>query len=511
MGTRSDENDHWTLALDTLGMASTGEALTRALLVCRPPYAVCVQGKWGSGKTSLLRYAMAGLGGEPLGLTLQTASRPTWELPGWLAEAWRERQGTAPGRILEVLKGQIDPSLHEHLSPEETRVVSIWFNPWQHQEASAPIVALLQELRAQMTFLLRAREGFGRLARVSVEAGVKILGELIDAFVRGQVGLSPGVGRLVDGLVPSAPSDVAAQAQRVTMMFEEAVKRLLNVPGESEEEFRDVEGREVQTRRLVVFVDDLDRCSEAQAVRLLEGVKLYLQTRYCVFVFGLDGAAIRRAVERTLDGATAESAQEYLEKLFQATLHVPVGAGLGPFVQELAARAGLPPEAHRSLAALLEPNPRKIKNFLNSLGLAWATRGPAGGAVPDAERVVDYALVQYLRLYHPEVSRLLTYDPAHLASLHRVLQEGTFQPFPNASPVELLFLRAFRHAGAQALPAGAEPEHERVEAVVTELLARLDRHKSDRAFVLAWRSRYEDLTEAAVIDRLGPVLRVGAA
>jgi hypothetical protein len=281
------------------------------------------------------------------------------------------------------------------------------------------------------------------------------------------------------------------------------------VPGESEEEFRDADGREVQTRRLVVFIDDLDRCSEAQAVRLLEGVKLYLQTRYCVFVFGLDGAAIRRAVERTLEGATPESAQEYLEKLFQATLHVPVTRTLQPFIEDLSARAGLAPEAHPALAALLEPNPRKIKNFLNSLALAWATREPSG-TVPDGERVVDYALVQYLRLYHPEVSRLLTYDPTHLAGLHRVLQEGAFQPVPNASPVELLFLRAFRHAGAQALPAGAEPRHDRVEAVVTELLARLDRHKSDRAFVLAWQKRYEDLTEADVVARLAPVLRVGA-
>ncbi|MBI5517071.1 MAG: hypothetical protein HY909_25050 [Deltaproteobacteria bacterium] len=509
MGTRSNENDHWTLDLDTLGMGPTGDALTRALVTCRPPFAVCVQGKWGSGKTSLMRYAMAGLGGEALGLTLQTSKRPASELPGWLAESWKERQRGAPGRILEALKAQIDPSLHEHLSPDETRVLSVWFNPWQHQEASAPIVALLQELRAQMTFLLRAREGLQRLAQVSVEAGVKILGELIDAFVRGQVGVSPGVGRLVEGFAASAPADVAAQAQRVSMMFEEAVKRLLNVPGESEEEFRDADGREVQTRRLVVFIDDLDRCSEAQAVRLLEGVKLYLQTRYCVFVFGLDGAAIRRAVERTLDGATPESAQEYLEKLFQATLHVPVTRTLQPFIEDLSARAGLAPEAHPALAALLEPNPRKIKNFLNSLALAWATREPSG-TVPDGERVVDYALVQYLRLYHPEVSRLLTYDPSHLAGLHRVLQEGAFQPFPNASPVELLFLRAFRHAGAQALPAGAEPRHDRVEAVVTELLARLDRHKSDRAFVLAWQKRYEDLTEADVVARLGPVLRVGA-
>jgi ABC-type transport system involved in cytochrome c biogenesis ATPase subunit len=65
-------NDHWTLDLKDLGMEPAGIELARRVLTCRPPYALCVQGKWGSGKTSLMRYAMAKLGGEPLAVTLAT-------------------------------------------------------------------------------------------------------------------------------------------------------------------------------------------------------------------------------------------------------------------------------------------------------------------------------------------------------------------------------------------------------------------------------------------------------
>jgi ABC-type transport system involved in cytochrome c biogenesis ATPase subunit len=74
-------NDHWTLALADLGMLQAGEELARLILSCEPPYAICVQGKWGSGKTSLMRYAMARLGGVPLGTTVKTSREPIDELP----------------------------------------------------------------------------------------------------------------------------------------------------------------------------------------------------------------------------------------------------------------------------------------------------------------------------------------------------------------------------------------------------------------------------------------------
>ena len=50
-------NDHWTLDLDHLGMAGAGEELAQLILACQPPYAICVQGKWGSGKAAVARLA----------------------------------------------------------------------------------------------------------------------------------------------------------------------------------------------------------------------------------------------------------------------------------------------------------------------------------------------------------------------------------------------------------------------------------------------------------------------
>jgi hypothetical protein len=167
-------------------------------------------------------------------------------------------------------------------------------------------------------------------------------------------------------------------AQRLNLVFEEAVKRLLNLPDDPAGSFPlDREGHALVLHRLVIFVDDLDRCSEQQTVRLLEAIKLYLQTRYCVFVVGMDGAAARRAVSNVLAHKGPEEAQEYLEKLFQTTLHVPVPGNYTAFVQGLLkqsdldeAATGLSPKVVADrIVRLVEPNPRKLKNFVNTLAV----------------------------------------------------------------------------------------------------------------------------------------------
>lgn len=174
-------NDHWTLDLDQLGMKGAGEELARTILSCQPPYAICIQGKWGSGKTSLMRYAMARLGGEPLGTTVKTSKEPIKEFPKWLADSWEEMGKGSEAFIRETFSGQCrHPGDKAHLP--EPRIVPIWFNPWQHQEADMPLVALLQELRAQFTYLVQFGRFSKKLAQVSVEAGLTILGDLVDTF-----------------------------------------------------------------------------------------------------------------------------------------------------------------------------------------------------------------------------------------------------------------------------------------------------------------------------------------
>ncbi len=205
-----------------------------------------------------------------------------------------------------------------------------------------------------------------------------------------------------------------------------------------------LDGGEVPAKRLVIFIDDLDRCSQPQVVSLLESIKLYLQTRYCVFVLGMNTSAARKAVEKSLPGSSKEHAQEYLEKLFRRIVPVPVPGDTKGFFEALLGAARVPQTCSSLLVDLIEPNPRKMKNFVNNLAAAYyAAEDKAHAADVDA-----FVLVSYLRLYHPEVHRLLTYNPENVGVLHEVILEG--DPIPSKTPYDhhplrLLFMQAFRH------------------------------------------------------------------
>lgn len=80
----------------------------------------------------------------------------------------------------------------------------------------------------------------------------------------------------------------------------------------------------IGTGRLVIFVDDLDRCLVENAFRILEAVKLFLNAKGVIFVF-VDMKKIERAWElryRGLPTGTAEG-REHVDKIFQFKLSLP--------------------------------------------------------------------------------------------------------------------------------------------------------------------------------------------
>ncbi len=476
-------NDHWTLELGALGMRDSGEELARAALRCRPPFAVGVFGKWGSGKTSLMRYAMARLGGAPLAVTLRSApERPLTELPVAVQLSWSSLKAGADDFVLETF-GERDPE--GGLDPADVRVLPIWFNPWLHQGSASPLVPLLHELAAQGTAFQRGLDSARRIGATALESAVDLLFGLAEAAAA-MAGVPGGGLAEVPDRVRKYAADygrermqAASEVQRFNLLFEAAVARLLG---------EDIDGdgggyRDLATRRLVIFVDDLDRCEERQVVRLLEAIKLYLQTRNCVFVLGLDESAVRRAVVRQWRGRSDQEAQDYLDKLFQAVVYVPAGRSYDRFVEDLLARWGVGEglgECAGLINRLVERNPRKVKNFVNGLMLAWRVGGSGRPAAPG----LPFVLWHYLRVYHPDVSRLIQHDRSYLSNLNRVLSELDLLDRESASPVDIFMARDFRHAfEAVRLEGGGT-------AVAEELLQRLDRHRGDQNFLRAWEGRY---------------------
>lgn len=83
---------------------------------------------------------------------------------------------------------------------------------------------------------------------------------------------------------------------------------------------------QTKIKRLVVFIDELDRCKHETILETLEAIRLFLFAKGTSFVIGADERQIRYAVQMKypdVEGNQIDIGKEYLEKLIQYPIRIP--------------------------------------------------------------------------------------------------------------------------------------------------------------------------------------------
>jgi SpoVK/Ycf46/Vps4 family AAA+-type ATPase len=186
----------------------------------------------------------------------------------------------------------------------------------------------------------------------------------------------------------------------------------LSVDAQARNELRDITRKMVadwlnddrhrqQGKALVVFVDDLDRCSDGVVVEVCEAIKLYLDAPGVIFVIACDLAVLARGVANEARGGMGEG-RLYLEKIVQVAHRVqaPDRESAERLVSAYAERSGTADLIDDTIAGILaertDRNPRRIKRIINSfvlehhLNKAWRTP-PLG-----SEELMTAVLLQHL-------------------------------------------------------------------------------------------------------------------
>lgn len=182
--------------------------------------------------------------------------------------------------------------------------------------------------------------------------------------------------------------------------------------------------------RIVVFVDELDRCKPSDVVATLDALRTFLGVGGCVFIVAADQQVLEEALTRALQQATPadvvnpyySSGSGYLDKVFQYQLSLP--PLLVPKVTSFAAdlvreRDGLWAVIDVNLVvSVLVPShvrsPRRVKALLNTFALTYrlAQRRAADGLLETdpATRVEEMAKLTCLRVEFPLFARDLLLD-----------------------------------------------------------------------------------------------------
>ena len=274
--------------------------------------------------------------------------------------------------------------------PDKPEVIKLRFNAWTAEGENALeslIKSVLLELDPRVVRRwarkLVKRRGMVGVARVGFGIAARFL----------------GVTRLVDDMWSRLEVDAQARNQ-----FRESIQGMLT-------DWVERGGGTAKNRTLVVFIDDLDRCSDDVVVQVCEAVKLYLDAPGLIFVMACDLSVLARGVAGPARGGVGEG-RTYLEKIVQVAYRVPAPSGhaVRQLIVGYGERSGISHLLDATVVDILSDatgkNPRRIKRIVNSFVLehhldpAWR-RAPLNSTL-----LITAILLQQL---YPSFYALLTF------------------------------------------------------------------------------------------------------
>ncbi|SCZ73912.1 Predicted P-loop ATPase, KAP-like [Epibacterium ulvae] len=244
------------------------------------PLSVGVYGGWGVGKSSILQLVDKQLARDGDTIVI--------EFDAWLYQGFDEAKAALMTVISQALIAEAPESLQEQAKGLFRRVNKL----------------RLLGLGAEAGMAALGLPTFGFVSRAITSGGDALSGEGdeedLKAIQEGAAAASNKMKGLIDPKeVQSPPEEIAA--------FKAEFSSLL----------KDLD------RRLVVFVDNLDRCLPKTAIENLEAMRLFLSLPNTAFVVAADVDMVRHAVASHFAGASKKHVDDYLDKLIQFPVAVP--------------------------------------------------------------------------------------------------------------------------------------------------------------------------------------------
>jgi hypothetical protein len=422
---------------DAFGHHDYAAAIADVLVEAGTPFTLGLYGPWGVGKTLILTEARKIIG-----------QRCAYVI----FDAWRYDGDALRRHFLRDIARQLD----------EDEQLEDWYD--RDEELKDIDVARSEPTTGKIKFSGKQLLSGG--------IGLAIIGLLAlflwlaGDFHKALTGLVAGAGVVALAIAVLSPFANAIELTKVTEIRERLVDAELFTI-----KFEDLLAA-VKKSRLVVAIDNLDRCSPTRVTELLETLNTYLEPASvagseqserlrerrdggkkpdAVFAVAADDVALKRHIEsreaRASEGATenlredvGRYADEYLRKIFTAT--IPIKPALAPDlrayvdkrIERLVAKRSISDEDRNRLVEVitegLRRNPRRVSQFIRNLELRLRLLDERHEAKPPriAERLTASEYVPFvakllvLEEEWPTAYRELERDQTRLATWHEQQQ-----------------------------------------------------------------------------------------
>lgn len=263
--TRADE--------DRFGFLQLAKAISQFVrnVNTRPPFIIALTGEWGSGKSSVMQLLRSDL--------LESGYRPIW----W--NAWHyQDENTALASAMEHIRSQGIPFF---FSFANLRMRLRLLNRRLLNPAGVFLIILFSAI-ATIAWLVLV-EGHGGIQRGWEKAeDMKDWGERF-AYLLGVFGLF-GIAGLVKTMRPFSGASKSVSGLIGKLSAAVQIKSLpydAGVRYKFSREFGDL-SEALEPSRMVMIIDDLDRCHPDRVVNVLETVNFLVTAGRCIVILGMD-------------------------------------------------------------------------------------------------------------------------------------------------------------------------------------------------------------------------------
>lgn len=250
---------------DTIGRNIELNSFVELLKGINGEMSLSIDGKWGSGKTFFVKQAKL------------------------ILDAFNETSS-----LYNSVNGANVRSMWEKYHQNETNsfppIVTMYYDAWSHDNDDDPLLSIVYEIMS---------EGSWGVNPESKKEWSKVLSTLADCVLN----------RNITDFLKSAKGDDVFETiksqKELKQMIETFFESLIPEHGNS----------------LVVFIDELDRCSPLYAVKVLERIKHYLRMPNIIFVFSINPEELQHTIKKNY--GSDFSAGRYLDRFFDLRVSIP--------------------------------------------------------------------------------------------------------------------------------------------------------------------------------------------
>ena len=235
--------------------------------------------------------------------------------------------GYGKSSLMLLMQKEVDIEIaKQNNAGKEWRVLQVRFNGWQYENYESTKYSLIQVLLDSVESYLSANKDFfekldGLLRRINLlKAGVllfkKYAWSKIPSEIKEHLPSNEELKACID--VDNIDKFRAEFENDRTSLFVTSFRKL----------FESII-KDAQFKSVIVYIDDLDRCSGERMIECIEAIKLFLNVDHTAFVLGADERMVELAIKEHYPVQDKDKSviyspfSDYLEKLIQIPYRLP--------------------------------------------------------------------------------------------------------------------------------------------------------------------------------------------